>query len=229
MPEPTAAFPDQGGSEKLERGIALCLSGGGIRSATFGLGLLQGLARKNLLARFDYLSTVSGGGYIGAWLSAWAHRGKPGDGGIIDASEMNGVDVHVVGGGTIFEPLVVGVLEDHRNGAQPGVAGRRGAVPERRGQRRRPVTWSRRGTRRTARRTAAPASPPRARRPSRAGVAGRGSAPASTPPRGRPAAPAGWTASPGRAGRVRRSGRPGPTRVPSPRTARGPACPRSRC
>jgi hypothetical protein len=57
---------------------ALCLSGGGIRSATFGLGLLQGLARKNLLTRFDYLSTVSGGGYIGSWLSAWAHRRGPG-------------------------------------------------------------------------------------------------------------------------------------------------------
>jgi hypothetical protein len=53
---------------------ALCLSGGGIRSATFGLGLLQGLAQSKLLGRFGYLSTVSGGGYIGAWLSAWAHR-----------------------------------------------------------------------------------------------------------------------------------------------------------
>src|SRR5262245_33957522 len=53
---------------------ALCLSGGGIRSATFGLGLLQGLARRNLLTKFDYLSTVSGGGYIGSWLSAWIHR-----------------------------------------------------------------------------------------------------------------------------------------------------------
>ncbi|MBU6479856.1 MAG: patatin-like phospholipase family protein [Nitrospirae bacterium] len=50
---------------------ALCLSGGGIRSATFGLGVLQGLARAKLLERFDYLSTVSGGGYIGSWLSAW--------------------------------------------------------------------------------------------------------------------------------------------------------------
>ena len=49
---------------------ALCLSGGGIRSATFCLGVLQGLARKGLLSGFDYLSTVSGGGYIGAWLSA---------------------------------------------------------------------------------------------------------------------------------------------------------------
>jgi hypothetical protein len=50
---------------------ALCLSGGGIRSAAFGLGILQGLARQKLLQHFDYLSTVSGGGYAGAWLSAW--------------------------------------------------------------------------------------------------------------------------------------------------------------
>ncbi len=53
---------------------ALCLSGGGIRSASFGLGVLQGLARRGLLARFHYLSTVSGGGYIGSWLSSWIHR-----------------------------------------------------------------------------------------------------------------------------------------------------------
>ncbi|MFN7923566.1 MAG: patatin-like phospholipase family protein [Bryobacteraceae bacterium] len=53
---------------------ALCLSGGGIRSATFGLGVLQGLARLGLLDRFHYLSTVSGGGYIGGWLTAWKHN-----------------------------------------------------------------------------------------------------------------------------------------------------------
>lgn len=44
----------------------LALSGGGIRSATFCFGLLRGLAQNGLLHRFDYLSTVSGGGYIGA-------------------------------------------------------------------------------------------------------------------------------------------------------------------
>jgi PDZ domain/Patatin-like phospholipase len=76
---------------------ALCLSGGGIRSAAFGLGVLQALASSpetvaatewdtiseeevakkasnSLLAQFDYLSTVSGGGYIGSWLSAWCTR-----------------------------------------------------------------------------------------------------------------------------------------------------------
>jgi hypothetical protein len=57
-----------------EKRAALCLSGGGIRSATFALGVLQGLARAGLLTQFHYLSTVSGGGYIGGWLTAWIHR-----------------------------------------------------------------------------------------------------------------------------------------------------------
>jgi len=48
---------------------ALCLSGGGIRSAAFCLGALQSFARKQLLQEFHYLSTVSGGGYIGGWLT----------------------------------------------------------------------------------------------------------------------------------------------------------------
>jgi hypothetical protein len=53
---------------------ALSLSGGGIRSAAFGLGVIQGLAARKLLHKFDYLSTVSGGGYIGAFLTAWVQR-----------------------------------------------------------------------------------------------------------------------------------------------------------
>ncbi len=87
------------------KGSAVCLSGGGIRSASFCLGVLQGLGRfsrpepcfdtstgaaepnsrlqtaacfftqqKPLLDSLDYLSTVSGGGYIGSWLMAWASR-----------------------------------------------------------------------------------------------------------------------------------------------------------
>lgn len=54
--------------------IGLALSGGGIRSATFNLGVIQTLSELKLLRMFDYLSTVSGGGYIGAWLSALIHR-----------------------------------------------------------------------------------------------------------------------------------------------------------
>jgi hypothetical protein len=74
---------------------ALCLSGGGIRSAAFALGVIQalathpkpidqndatqkgqhgGTAKDSLLAKFHYLSTVSGGGYIGGWFSAWLYR-----------------------------------------------------------------------------------------------------------------------------------------------------------
>lgn len=54
--------------------VGLAFSGGGIRSATFNLGVLQALAELRLLRMFDYLSTISGGGYIGAWLAAWIHR-----------------------------------------------------------------------------------------------------------------------------------------------------------
>jgi hypothetical protein len=54
--------------------FGLCISGGGIRSATFGLGILQGLVEKSLLQRADFLSTVSGGGYIGAWLQGVLYR-----------------------------------------------------------------------------------------------------------------------------------------------------------
>ncbi len=43
----------------------LALSGGGIRSASFSLGVLQAFNATGLLAKFKYLSTVSGGGYIG--------------------------------------------------------------------------------------------------------------------------------------------------------------------
>ena len=64
--------------------VGLALSGGGIRSAAFCLGVLQALdsvSRKvpskpnkqrvpTLLERVDYLSTVSGGGYVGSSLTA---------------------------------------------------------------------------------------------------------------------------------------------------------------
>lgn len=54
--------------------VGLALSGGGIRSATFCLGVLQCLQRHGILRDVDYLSTVSGGGYLGAFLSTrlWA-------------------------------------------------------------------------------------------------------------------------------------------------------------
>ncbi len=49
--------------------VGLALSGGGIRSATFNLGLLQAMNYYKFLPKVDYLSTVSGGGYIGSSLT----------------------------------------------------------------------------------------------------------------------------------------------------------------
>jgi hypothetical protein len=65
----------------------LAFSGGGIRSATFNLGVIQALSRYGVLARFDYLSTVSGGGYIGGWLSALLHR-KAATNGIVTQQDV---------------------------------------------------------------------------------------------------------------------------------------------
>lgn len=58
--------------------VGLALSGGGVRSATFCLGVIQSLAKRDRLSKIDYLSTVSGGGYVGAWLSAWARQRQKG-------------------------------------------------------------------------------------------------------------------------------------------------------
>ncbi|QND17643.1 hypothetical protein HB775_28630 (plasmid) [Rhizobium leguminosarum bv. trifolii] len=49
--------------------VGLALSGGGQRSAAFCLGVLQGLQTKDFIKHVDYLSTVSGGGYIGSTLT----------------------------------------------------------------------------------------------------------------------------------------------------------------
>ena len=50
--------------------VGLACSGGGIRSASFSLGIIQHLIKQKLLRKVDYLSTVSGGGYIGSCLSS---------------------------------------------------------------------------------------------------------------------------------------------------------------
>lgn len=74
---------------------ALCFSGGGIRSASFGLGVLWQLARlswdsssktsrRGLLNQLDYVSTVSGGGYVGSWFTGWIKRHPQGLGGVIE-------------------------------------------------------------------------------------------------------------------------------------------------
>ncbi len=74
-------FPDIVGQTGL---VGLALSGGGIRSASFCLGVLQGLdavvddGKPQILDAVDYLSTVSGGGYLGASYVAGARQNKAG-------------------------------------------------------------------------------------------------------------------------------------------------------
>jgi Patatin-like phospholipase len=111
---------------------ALCLSGGGIRSAVFCLGVIQALAayeppetpaepRKkrtlaasedSFLGRFHYLSTVSGGGYIGSWLSSWRIRENSPAVFRKLASRPNGADV---------EPSEISWLRAYRNYSTPRV------------------------------------------------------------------------------------------------------------
>lgn len=54
--------------------VALALSGGGIRSATFALGVVQAMARHGVLRKVDLLSTVSGGGFLGGFLGRMFDR-----------------------------------------------------------------------------------------------------------------------------------------------------------
>ena len=69
---PTSLFPAHPTLDHF--GVAL--SGGGIRSATFCLGVFQALAQLGRLAGIDYISTVSGGGYFGAFLGRLYRRSE---------------------------------------------------------------------------------------------------------------------------------------------------------
>ena len=83
--------------------VGLAFSGGGIRSATFNLGVLKALHELQLLTHVDYLSTVSGGGYVGAWWTAWRARwGKEfyetSGGGTLRRTERGARDLAALGG-----------------------------------------------------------------------------------------------------------------------------------
>jgi len=66
--------------------VGFALSGGGIRSATFCLGIFQGLGKQELLSKIDYLSTVSGGGYFGSFYGRLFTRPQVAD--ITDVQEI---------------------------------------------------------------------------------------------------------------------------------------------
>lgn len=83
----TPCFPEEGDSDVYkvaaeQKLTGVCFSGGGIRSATFNLGVVQGLAQLGLLPFIDYLSSVSGGGYIHQFLAAWILRDRDGRAGV---------------------------------------------------------------------------------------------------------------------------------------------------
>ena len=59
-----------GARGKVLDAVGISLSGGGIRSAAFSLGVLQAINHNKALRNIDYLSTVSGGGYVGSALTA---------------------------------------------------------------------------------------------------------------------------------------------------------------
>lgn len=72
--------------------LGLAISGGGIRSSTFALGILQSLARADWLKHIDLMSTVSGGGYVGTFLGRYfdqlRHVLTPGPGGKLAAQRI---------------------------------------------------------------------------------------------------------------------------------------------
>ena len=76
--------PDAYDAARIRSATGLCFSGGGIRSATFNLGILQALARRKAIGKLDYLSSVSGGGYIHQFLANWIYRA----GSVLDIESM---------------------------------------------------------------------------------------------------------------------------------------------
>jgi hypothetical protein len=54
--------------------VGIGFSGGGIRSATINLGITQALHERGVFEHADYMSTVSGGGYLGSSISTLMRR-----------------------------------------------------------------------------------------------------------------------------------------------------------
>lgn len=94
----TRSLRERGADGAWERGdrdlTGLALSGGGIRSASFSLGVIQALDALHALPRIDYMSSVSGGSYMAGWVQA--HLGANQHGAYRDALyyEVAAVDFH---------------------------------------------------------------------------------------------------------------------------------------
>jgi hypothetical protein len=100
-----------------EQSYGLAFSGGGIRSATFNLGILQGLAQAKLLPQMKYISSVSGGGYIAGWLVSWIKRAPRG---LMEVQEKLGdYENHRDRNGGVAEPRQINFLRDYSNYMTP--------------------------------------------------------------------------------------------------------------
>lgn len=82
------------GDDKISNAVGLALSGGGIRSASFCLGACQSLADHGMMEDIDVMSTVSGGGYTGAFISRQmaANTAKP----AAPLTQRNGPDTDAI-------------------------------------------------------------------------------------------------------------------------------------
>ena len=105
----------------------LSLSGGGIRSAAFGLGVMQGLVAGNdktgnVLKEIDYLSTVSGGGFIGSSLTWFLHNGIPGENMVAEKI----IDKGISGGDEIYPIKAAGTSKETFPFGEKNIGGRVG-------------------------------------------------------------------------------------------------------
>jgi hypothetical protein len=63
--------------DRTTNAVGLALSGGGVRSAAYSLGVLQALNQQGVIDNIHYLSSVSGGGYAGgSMVAAMSVTGK---------------------------------------------------------------------------------------------------------------------------------------------------------
>jgi len=108
-----------------DKGVwGLGISGGGIRSASIGLGVMQALVAapgKSILSKIDYLSTVSGGGYIGSALTWFLHKGFPN--GDPAGTDPDNFPLGQIGSGARTEQkgnIILDFIRQHGNYLLPG-------------------------------------------------------------------------------------------------------------
>ena len=106
--------------------VGIGLSGGGIRSATLSLGFFQGLAERKLLRHVDILSTVSGGGYFGAFFGHLVRRTvSTAEEGVRSSPQVDAIRARSVADDVLADPNspAVGFLRDNGRYLAPEGAG----------------------------------------------------------------------------------------------------------